>query len=161
MTGTSVQQRRDKRIPYYFVAFFVGLALVDGIMVTLAIRTQTGTVTEHPYEKGLAYNKVVDAANAQAELGWSGDIQFTPSTLGSLSGIITIHLQDKTSQRLTPDAASIHFTRPTQAGMDFTVDMGNSAQHSLAFPVKGLWEARLFIRHQGTDYQTSKRMVIE
>ena len=59
---------RDKWIPMYFVAFFAVIALLDGIFVYTAISTQTGVVTEQPYEKGLAYNEVLEKAKTQPEL---------------------------------------------------------------------------------------------
>ena len=119
----STLQQRDKWIPWYFVLFFVVVAAVNAVMVTLAVRTHTGTVTDHPYEKGLAYNQVVDAANAQDKLGWKSDIRFehpSPSEGGSASirGTLHVTLRDRSGHTLTPEKATATFTRPTQAGHD-------------------------------------------
>ncbi|MEQ1705902.1 MAG: FixH family protein, partial [Rickettsiales bacterium] len=70
-----------KRVWWYFVAFFGFIAAVNAVMVTLAIRTHSGVVTEHPYEKGLAYNQVVEAEKNQQKLGWNGDVKYENGNL--------------------------------------------------------------------------------
>jgi nitrogen fixation protein FixH len=44
---------------------------VNGLMAYYAISTFTGETELSPYEHGLAYQKDVEAAKAQAALGWS------------------------------------------------------------------------------------------
>jgi len=56
---------RDRIIPLYFVAFFVVIAIFDGIFVYLATSTHSGVVTENAYQKGLNYNQYIDAYNQQ------------------------------------------------------------------------------------------------
>ena len=56
-----------RHVWWYFVAFFGFIAAVNAAMVTIAIRTHSGVVSEHPYEEGLAYNAVVHAEKMQAE----------------------------------------------------------------------------------------------
>lgn len=146
-------QPRDKLIPWYFVLFFVGLALVDGIMVTLAVRTHTGTVTDHPYERGLAYNRVIEAEEKQEALGWNG-------TIGYVGGQLHFTLRDQKGNAIIPETVKATITRPTQAGMDFTVEM-KDGQTPVAFPAKGLWEVRVDAVYNQLHYQQSKRIVVE
>ncbi len=150
---TSAMQPRDKWIPWYFVMFFVGLAVIDGTMVTIAIRTQTGLVTEHPYEKGLAYNQVVAAEEKQKQLGWKGQLIYA-------NGVLRFTLHDKNNQRIIPKKSTVSITRPTQAGMDFTVEL-QGEETRITFPLKGLWEVRVDALHEGVDYQQTKRIVVE
>jgi nitrogen fixation protein FixH len=150
--------RRDRMIPWYFVMFFVGLAVVDGVLVTLAVRTQTGVVTDHAYEKGLAYNEVVDAAAAQAALGWKGAIEFVPSA--GNAGTLRLKLSDTSGKLLTLDSATATIIRPTQAGQDFEVTLSNG-EAPVTFPEAGQWEVRIFANVGGTPYQQSKRIVVE
>ena len=74
-------RKSDKWIPWYFVAFFVVLAILDGIFVTIAATTHTGVITENAYQKGLDYNEVVAASEEQDEIGWVGNIGFEKSTV--------------------------------------------------------------------------------
>lgn len=56
-----------------FVGFFVTVFIVDGVMAFKAIRTFSGEVTPHPYERGVAYNKEIAEARAQAARDWKVD----------------------------------------------------------------------------------------
>ncbi len=150
---SGVMQRRDKLIPWYFVIFFLVIALVNGVMVTLAVRTHTGIVTDHPYEKGLAYNRVVAAEEKQEALGWNGEITYA-------NGILNVTVRDKGHRLIVLEKATATITRPTQAGMDFTVElMGEKTP--VAFPAKGLWEVRIVATARGEAYQQAKRIVVE
>lgn len=146
------------RILAYFLAFFGCLLLVDGVMVTLAIRTQTGMVTEHPYEKGLAYNKVVQAAATQEALGWKGDIVFTQT--GKDKGTLALKVKDVSGNILVFENIKADIYRPTQAGMDFTVPFHDDVA-KIAFPRKGLWEIRIYATKGHQAYQQSTRIIVE
>lgn len=142
---------RDRLIPWYFVLFFLVIALVDGVMVTLAVRTQPGIVTDHPYEKGLAYNRVVEAEAQQEQWGWHADIALQDHTL-------TVVLKDRHGAVLEPNAIVAHFTRPTQAGMDFDMTL-TRGKAFVPFPANGLWEVRIFATVGNKTYQQSKRII--
>jgi nitrogen fixation protein FixH len=142
-----------RRVWWYFVAFFGFIAAVNAVMVTLAIRTHSGVVTEHPYEKGLAYNQVVDAENKQEALGWKGVIDYKNS-------VLNFKLLNKNNQPLALEKTTATITRPTQQGMDFMVEL-KGAKTSIDFPAKGLWEVRVDAMHDGVHYQQSKRIVVE
>lgn len=153
MATSSGMQRRDKLIPLYFVAFFAVVALVDGVMATLAIRTQTGLVTDHAYEKGIAYNQLIAAEEKQEALGWK-------STLRMENGKLIFNLKDAQGNALLPERAQAHFMRPTQANMDFEVSLQGAAT-PVAFPAKGLWDVRVYATMRGVTYQQTQRLVVE
>ena len=145
--------RRDRWIPWYFVLFFLVIACVDGIMVTLAIRTNSGIVTDHPYEKGLAYNQLIRAEAAQKKLGWKADIEFNGS-------VLHVSVQDAAGNRLVPDHMTARFTRPVMQGTDFEVVLQNGTA-KVSLPGKGLWEIRIFATLDQSTYQQSKRVVVQ
>ncbi len=142
-----------RRVWWYFVAFFGLVVSVNAVMVTLAIRTHSGIVTEHPYEKGLAYNQVVEAEKQQEALGWKGIINYKNNAL-------FFDLRDQNNQAITPERTTATITRPTQQGMDFTIELKNT-ETPVDFPAKGLWEVRVDAVHEGVHYQQSKRIVVE
>ena len=154
---TSTLERRDRLIPWYFVIFFVVLIAVDGVMATLAVRTQTGMVTEHPYEKGLAYNQTVSAANEQAARGWKGTLEFSGASPGK--GTLHFSVEDASGKPLAIGAASAAISRPTQAGMDFTIEL-KSGDNVISFPQSGQWELRLFATVDGKPFQQAKRIIV-
>lgn len=144
---------RDKLIPWYFVLFFVVIIAVNAVMVTLALRTHTGMVTDHPYEKGLAYNHVVEAYHAQEKLGWNAVLSYE-------KGILHFTLRDRAGHVLTPDEASATFIRPTQQGFDFTVRL-DGPHTPVVLPRSGLWEVRIEAVSHGAHYQHTQRIVAE
>ncbi len=160
---TTSMQPRDHWIPWYFVAFFVVLALVDGTMVTIAIRTQTGVVNKHPYEQGLSYNQVVKASETQNMLGWNGDISYKQES--KTSGKLFFILKDKAGKILQADNVLATITRPTQDGIDFQVIFKLSKsgyfESEVNFPLPGLWEVRIYATQGKNSYLKSKRIVLE
>jgi nitrogen fixation protein FixH len=144
---------RDRIIPWYFVLFFVVIASVDAVMVTLAVRSNSGLVTEHPYETGLAYNQVVNAANKQDKLGWQ-------STLNYRNGVLHFTLRDAAGKPLAISKATAIITRPTMTGMDFTAPLTGDAT-KLQFPAPGLWQIEINVQANGTAFQVRKRLVIQ
>lgn len=52
------------------VALFGVMFLVNGIFVYLAIATFSGGDTTRPYQRGLNYNRTLEADRLQAKLGW-------------------------------------------------------------------------------------------
>jgi nitrogen fixation protein FixH len=141
-----------RRVWWYFVAFFSFIAAVNAVMATLAIRTHSGVVTEHPYEKGLAYNAVVKAQEKQAALGWQSRIDYK-------DGALRFTLRDKNNQPIAPVKATASITRPTQKGMDFIVELAGEVT-PVTFPVSGLWEVRVDASHASVHYQQRKRIVV-
>lgn len=153
---------RDRLIPWYIVGFFVFIALVDGIMVTLAVRTQSGMVSSHPYEQGIAYNQLIQSAKTQDDLGWKGTITYT--RLSSQEGAVDFILKDPRGVTIPLDRVSAKITFPVHAGQDFETDLVRQDTHfhaKLVFPQVGLWEVRIYAEASGTPYQQSKRIIVE
>ncbi len=142
-----------RRVWWYFVTFFGFIAAVNAVMITLAVRTYSGAVTEHPYEKGLAYNQVVEAEQKQEALGWKGSIDYKNS-------VLRFTLLDKNNHPIHAQKVSATIVRPTRQGMDFSVDL-KDAETPVNFPAKGSWEIRVDAVHENVHYQQSKRIIVE
>ena len=132
---SSEMTRRDRLIPWYFVAFFAVVFAADAVMVTLALRTHTGTVTKHPYEEGLAYNRTLEAAAAQEAQ------QLTPKVAYE-NGALVVTLEGA-------ENVIAEIRRPTDSRYDQTVtltpDATRTYRATLDLPLRGQWEARVFI----------------
>lgn len=154
----TMPRQSDKYIPWYFVAFFVVLAVLDGFFVYLATSTQPGLVTEHAYQKGVAYNETIAQAEAQAALGWQCRITLEGKTL-------VLTLKDKDNAPITGAAVEASITRPTSNGHDFTVALAESAPgvYSVdpAFPMPGLWNIGAQVTWNQQHYQKSQRVVLQ
>ena len=64
------------------VAFFGVVASVNGVMIYSALSTFSGEVETHPYEHGLAYNRDIAAARAQAARAWKVEATVTRAESG-------------------------------------------------------------------------------
>ncbi len=150
--STAKAPLRDRLIPWYFVAFFLVVILVDGVMATIAVRTRTGLVTDHAYERGLNYNQAIAAERGQEELGWKANITIREQTLH-------VTLTDATGAPVTPTTMRAHFYRPSTEKLDFEVTLKNG-EAALSPPANGLWEVQVFATVGDKRFQQRKRIVL-
>ncbi|MCB9991986.1 MAG: FixH family protein [Rhodospirillales bacterium] len=147
----------DKWIPWFFVLFFVVLAILDGIFVTIALKTHTGTVTDNPYEEGLAYNKTLEAAAARDALGWQADL-----SLGA-DHELRLSLADDQAKPIEGASVVAKIIRPVQDGYDFEIaltEQGSGVYKAPAnLPLPGQWQVRIFATWQDKHYQHSRTII--
>lgn len=157
----STPRPSDRWIPWYIAAFFVVLTLTLVPMCIIAVRTNTGVVTENAYEKGIAYNKIIQAEEQQDSLKWQGGLSVTPA---SGKAMMDFRLKDASGKPLDKAAVKLWLVRPAQGGMDQQATMqdhGDGAyQAEIQLPQRGLWEARVSATLDGHNYQVVKRIVI-
>lgn len=146
-------RKSDKYIPWMVVAFFAVFIAVDAVMVTLAIQTQTGVITERAYEKGLQYNDTLEAAAQQETWGWNSDIEFN-------QGTITFAFFDDLNDPIEHAQVSAEIIRPIQSGHDFEINLEETAQGRytapLALPLPGEWKIRIYAHTKDRTYQASQ-----
>lgn len=158
MTISAIHPLSGRRVFWWFAAFFGVIAAVNAGMVTLALRTHSGVVTEHAFEKGLNYNQTIADANAQAKLGWKIDVVWNHHQLR-----VTIH--DAEGHLLSPSHVTAHISRPTQDQFDMDLILHPAGHHlwmaTATPPLKGVWDIRLMIEHANDHYEHIDRLVIE
>lgn len=71
------------------LAFFLLVASVDGLMIYKAVKTFSGEVTPHPYERGLAYNRDISRAREQAMRDWKVGVRLTRASAGDVDIRVT------------------------------------------------------------------------
>lgn len=147
----------DKWIPWFFVLFFVLLAIVNAAFVTVALKTQPGVVTQQPYERGLAYDNELAAAKELEALGWQAEIALVGDNK------LMLNLIDDAQRPLSGAAVRAQVTRPVKDGHDFTLelkDQGNGVYSAPAdFPLPGQWNVRIFATWQDKLYQSSRMIM--
>jgi nitrogen fixation protein FixH len=157
MTQTLIR-KSDKYIPWYFVAFFVVLAILDGIFVYIATSTHTGVVTDNAYKKGLEYNQTIELVESQEKLGWKADIEFMQPHL-------VFYLKDKTDIEIKNAEVMAYISRVTQDGYDFKINLPykENGQYSknINFPLKGQWDISVVVKWNQQQYQKSKRIIVK
>ena len=74
-----------------FVGLFIVVLVANGLMTYLAIKTFSGEVVAHPYERGLAYNREIAAARAQERRDWKVDVRLSPAPAGASQLVVVLH----------------------------------------------------------------------
>jgi len=72
-----------------FVLFFGIIAAVNATFIVRAYSSYPGEVSTTPYEDGLAYDKVLRQADAQAALGWRATMGFKSP------GVVELRIVDR------------------------------------------------------------------
>ncbi len=85
MTAMTVREVTGKHVLIVMLAFFGVMLAVNAVFVVLALSTFNGGEGGRAYQRGLDYNRVIDAARAQDALGWSHRIEVTQPGQVSLS----------------------------------------------------------------------------
>jgi nitrogen fixation protein FixH len=108
-----------------FVGFFVTIFIVDGVMAFKAIRTFSGEVNPHPYERGLAYNKEIAAARAQAAREWKVDAHV--SRVGPAEALLAVEARDASGQPVAGVEMTALFAAPADVAKDVRAKLVETA----------------------------------
>lgn len=134
-----------------FAAFFGVVFAVNGIMVFMALSSWSGLSTDHPYERGLRYNKTLEAMAQRDALGWQETIVFTQPSAEPLpavsngaasngaasdgaasrasgagdegQGRITLEMRDRDGELLEGLLVAGQIWRPTNEGFDRPIEL--------------------------------------
>ncbi len=162
MSGRADKPLSGARVLWGFVAAFGVVLAANGAMVYFALDSWTGLETQQYYEKGLAYNRVLEAVAAQKALGWRVRLDLEP--LAGRRVRVALRLADRDGVPLTGAEATVRFVRPTSEGHDFDVPLeprgGGRYRAEVEVPLYGVWDVRASIRHRHGRYQTTRRLVL-
>ena len=149
--------------PWVFFAMFAVVVAANGIMMFFAFTSWTGLETLGAYDKGVAYNKTLEAARAQQALGWQVESEVLSN--GAQGVRIEVALRDSQGAPVTPDRVRVRLIRPTHSGSDTTVTLAKRGAGrygaELVLPLLGQWDLLILAEHPGGIYQARRRVVIE
>jgi nitrogen fixation protein FixH len=152
--------------PYIFVAAFMVVVAVNGFLIYSATSTFSGLETEQHYEKGNAYNKDIEMAKRQIELGWQVEAKVEP--LGEDGSKRRINLaasfKDKQGQPLDGMAVRALFIRPVQNGHDVSIPLSAKGRGIYTTDAEldfhGVWDLRVVAIGEKDSYQLAQRIQI-
>jgi len=131
-----------RMVLFSVAGLFAVFLAADGVLVFFALDTFPGLATEKPYEKGLAYNQTLKAAQRQADLGWRSNISFDGA---AKSGISKVRMQSPGGEPVTGLQARVTFRRPVREGFDSIINLKETMPgvYSAAtpLPLPGKWYA--------------------
>ncbi len=162
LAGPSKRQRPGWYIPWILVAGFGVVLAVNLAMIWIAMSTWTGISTNRAYDKGITYNRNLDAAERQAALGWQATIETNQGA--GLAGTISVRLVDIRDQPLERIDVRADFERPTHQGYDFglVLERTGPGTYTASFtaPLAGLWDVRVIATRDGDRLVATERLML-
>lgn len=155
--------RWSRFIPWMFVGAFAVIIAVNGALVYFAQSSFSGLETEHAYERGLKYNQTLEAAAAQDQLGWRGEITLDPAANGQYE--LAVQFADRQARPIDGLRVDAHVRRPSNADMDQDVTLrhmgGGRYAAEIALPALGQWDVRIVAHDGDASWQESKRLFVK
>lgn len=153
MTGTL----QGRHVFGCIAAFFAVVTAVNGIFIYFALSSWSGLTAPDAYNRGIAYNRVLDEAAAQARLGWRAEI-------GWRKGTAEARLVDRDGSPLDGLAVAAHFARPLGKGEPLDVALVATAPGryvaAIDLPLPGQWEMQIEARGAAGRYQAATRLIV-
>ena len=139
-----------------FIAFFGVIIAVNSVFLYMAMKSNTGVIAENAYEKGLAYNQILETARQQPSL---------QDKMTYENGTLKWQVADEGGAPLKGGQASVTLVRPVKSGYDFALPLKETSPGlyivNPEFPMHGLWTARLDIKWNNKQYQTSQDLIAQ
>ena len=165
---TRAQRARDEgfkltgfHVLAILVAFFGIVASVNFVMIRYALKTHSGEVTAHPYEKGLAYNAAIREAREQEARGWKVDGRVTHDN-GKARIEVTAH--DASGATLTGLKVHALLAAPADVKRDHPLELTEAAPgvyRGEAPAQAGAWDLELTAARDGkTLFQSHNRITL-
>jgi nitrogen fixation protein FixH len=106
---------------FTFLGFFGVVFAVNGLMVSLALRTMPGLDARNGYVASQAMNATYAAVRAQAERGWIADLAVYRDARGDVP--VEVSIRDKESQPVRGLTVSARLAHPAIAREDRSVGL--------------------------------------
>lgn len=149
-------------IPWLFLCGFAIVVAVNAALVLVAARSWTGLVTERPYDRGLDYNRNLEAAAAMAELGWTARLVAAPAAGGGHE--LTLEVRDRGGAPVGGLAVEGTLERPLAPDLDRPLALAPIGpglyRARLELPERGQWHAHLRLRRGAERMVVSERLVL-
>jgi len=154
--------RRSLWIPGLFVAAFLVVTAVNGVLIYTSVASFSGLETDKAYEQGLHYNQSLALAAANAETGWHAEPKI--SAAGDARKL-EIMVTDRTGAPVTELTVEAYLVRPTNAGMDDELALTDrgGGRYAVDFTPKamGNWELRLKAQRGDLVWQQVQRIYVK
>lgn len=141
------------------LAIISALAAVAGSII-VGTTTFDGTVTEHPYEKGLLWDEV---QREKATLGWTINIKNGEFVSGD--NVLLVSVLDRDGAPLVNPAVSVTISRPSSSRHDNRLKTVKSQEGFYMMPVKfplyGYWDVKINVIHGENNVMFTKRIFVE
>ena len=150
-------------IPWVFVAALAFVFAVNGGLIYFASVSWPGLTTDHAYNEGLEYNRVIDESAIEAKLGWKVDVTFAPRTAAH-GGALVIVAHDAAGVALDNIAWRGELVRPVgeEAALPVKFVSQGDGRYTVAIdpPRAGQWNLYLTAKRGETQWHGGQRFVV-
>jgi len=153
-----------KHVLLALLAFFGVIIAANAIFITLALKSFPGETEEHPYLKGVNYNKTLAERAKQAALGWRAEVvKAEKSGAGAAIGLRLFDAADRPLLHLRVDGA---LQRPAYNREDTTLTFKLTNQGVYLANVElltpGAWNlSAVAIDEKGERFEIEAQVIIE
>lgn len=158
----AVERARGSWIPWLFVGFFLLVVAVNGVMVYVATVSWTGLETQSSYDKGLQYNRNLEAAARQAELGWTPT--FEARIVQGYLAEVELRVTDARNEPVDGADVLAVFERPGEQAADFELPLlaAGPGLYRARFdlPRVGVWKIHLTVRRGEDVYVRDEQVML-
>ncbi|TWB40501.1 FixH family protein [Nitrospirillum pindoramense] len=159
-------QAKRSLIPWIFVGGMGVVIVVNSILIYYALHSWTGIVTAKPYERGIEYNKVLEAQAQQDALGWVFDADIEPVAKDSQgNSVLTVRITGPDGAALEGMALTGRLVRPIDIMPDvpltFTAAGNGRYTASVALPKHGQWDLKLKAEKGANWYHLTRRLFVK
>lgn len=149
-------RRYARRVVLAIFAFFGVVFAVNGTMIYLAVASKDGLVEKDYYLKGLHYNRIVQARQRYADLGWTAQIALARRTA-------RLKLTDAQGRTVRVPEAHLRLLHPTRPGHDQDVTLKAAQDGTLRASLtvaSGLWNVEARLNWQGQPVEWHARVQV-
>ncbi|MGQ0678029.1 MAG: FixH family protein [Rhodospirillales bacterium] len=151
----------DRLIPWIFAAGFGVVVAVNAVLIVKATASFTGLETARAYDRGLAYNAALAAAERQARLGWNDSVDMSPRAGAGHDVLLEARFAGAGGTALTELEVRAVLARPVKAGLDQNIVLthrGNGVYRADAvLPAPGQWDLRIVAYGAAGEWQDQRR----
>jgi nitrogen fixation protein FixH len=125
---------------------FFGIVLAaNGVFLYFAVTSFSGIDSENPYVEGLAYNRTLEAPEAQKKLGWRLELDHAPSSENRRA--LNLAVRSRAGTPLDGLAVVAELRRPARHDLDRRVTFaplgGGRYGAGVDLPLEGQWDLSL------------------
>lgn len=154
--------QRRSLIPLLFPLAMLPVFAANGTLIYLALHSKPALVSEHPYEDGRAYNHELEAATAQAALGWTATLS-APLQPGTPSAI-DLDMSDKTGAPVQGLQVGLRIWRPVGTLGDIRLHLTETAPGRytgvVTLPAAGQWQFDFMAQRGDQEFAYARRLTV-
>ncbi|MBB6254317.1 FixH family protein [Nitrospirillum iridis] len=163
LPGRARPKVKRSLIPWIFVGGMAVVIVVNGILIYFALHSWTGIVTAKPYERGIEYNKVLQAQAQQDALGWAFDADIEP--VAGHDSVLTVRVADRDGAPLDGMTLTGRLVRPIDVMPDvpllFTPVGNGRYTATVTLPKHGQWDLKLKAETGADWYHLTRRLFVK